>query len=432
MLNWIRKQFVKILIATGVIGVAFAASVEQPSEPPVVPISIVQQIEGLPVKERAIIKATEIAKLDFVGTYTDSTYGIRVEIQSINDIGGGIEIMVRAWKGVEQLGFGSDGSVDIERFLIWNPPILIADPTGDIVREWVDEDENIRIRRLTEDPLQAVRETLAHTIKIVGKTDGEIVEGKIGRTTSTFFPAAGANSPVDGEVIRNGQDVIWSTLRSGAGNASSDTGAEIDISHVDANATTNQYRGIERGIFLYDTSAIDDADAIDSATLSLYVTVKTNDHSGEASVNSASVIVASTPASDNALVDADYSQLGSTDFGRTQKQADLTLNAYEDVALNSSGLSNISKTGLSKFGATSGWDFDNLDPHNNGIIWASGGMQRIQVSSADVAGTTQDPKLVVEHSVAARRILHISYEWNTYFQYSALSATIPEVIGLKA
>src|SRR3989344_2016473 len=67
-------------------------------------------------------------KYNFPVQYTDPTYGVTREIQSVQKIEGGIEILARAWKDGKQLGFGKDGSVEIERFKIFNPPILVDDP----------------------------------------------------------------------------------------------------------------------------------------------------------------------------------------------------------------------------------------------------------------------------------------------------------------
>lgn len=114
------------------------------------------------------------------------------EVKEININGqSGIELFAKAWKGDKQLGFGKDGSVEIERFRIFNPPILVDDPNGDIVREWTDEKTGeLKQRKLREDPIEAIRQTVAHNVKIVGKENAQIVIGKIGNTTSTFYPDA--------------------------------------------------------------------------------------------------------------------------------------------------------------------------------------------------------------------------------------------------
>jgi hypothetical protein len=53
-------------------------------------------LEGKTADERADTKAEEIAKIFPVGEYTDATYGVTVEVQSIEKIERGIEIFARA------------------------------------------------------------------------------------------------------------------------------------------------------------------------------------------------------------------------------------------------------------------------------------------------------------------------------------------------
>src|SRR3990167_8130850 len=79
--------------------------------------------------DRAFLKTCEMAKrgTEFAGIYDSPQYGTRIEIISEVkniEINGqhGIELFARAWRGTQQLGFGSDGSVEIERFRIFNPP----------------------------------------------------------------------------------------------------------------------------------------------------------------------------------------------------------------------------------------------------------------------------------------------------------------------
>ena len=76
-------------------------------------------------KQKAKIKAKEICKVNHIGKTKRGN--LEVKIISIKEIEGGIEVMARAWKKGKQLGFGKDGSVDIERFNIYNPPVLVED-----------------------------------------------------------------------------------------------------------------------------------------------------------------------------------------------------------------------------------------------------------------------------------------------------------------
>ena len=147
--------------------------------------------------ERAEIKSKEISKLGIAGEYTSGD--LKIEIQSLSKIWGGIEVLVRAWKNEKQLGF--EGGVEIERIRVFNPPILVPDPLGDIIAEHTDPEGNLHIKRFKEDLLRAVQEDLAHTIRLVAKEGISITPGKVGSTVSTFFPDASVESTsVDGWV----------------------------------------------------------------------------------------------------------------------------------------------------------------------------------------------------------------------------------------
>src|SRR3990167_4451732 len=90
----------------------------------------------------------------------------------------------KVWKwtpGGKQVGFGKDGTVDIERFVFINPPILVSDPNGDIIREWTDDTTGeLKQRKLRESPQEALLQSLAHTISVKKEKFGSerIVRGK--------------------------------------------------------------------------------------------------------------------------------------------------------------------------------------------------------------------------------------------------------------
>ena len=168
----------------------------------------------------------------------------------------------------QQLGFGKDGSVEIERFRIFNPPVLVPDPNGEVVRESVDESTGKpKHRKYREDPVAALRKDLAHTISIVGKDGRSVVKGKVGNTTSTFRPAAGANTPVDGVITNAGS--VYSTVRdasSGTSVQQTDTDRNVIIHGLEFNDLHHK-----QGFFGFDMSAIG-SDEISSATFSLAAT----------------------------------------------------------------------------------------------------------------------------------------------------------------
>lgn len=215
---------------------------------------------------------------------------------------------------------------------------------------------------------------------------------------TTFYPDAHPESTsVDGLIQRDFVDESLATIRAGAGTSVFDALTAGSGVNIHASTTSNQYQVMARSIFLFDTSALPDGDDISGAVFSLTSIAKTDDLNGGASSNSVSVLVASTPASNTSLATSDYSQLGSTDFGRSVILDNIVSDGstYNDITINSTGRATISKTGITKFGLRFGWDFDNT---TTGLTWSSGDRTRVGWYYADEAGTSRDPKLVVTHA----------------------------------
>ena len=352
-------------------------------------------IQNLSAKGRSLIKSVEIAKLNHVGTFDDAKYGIRVEIQSLKaiEVNGshGVEIMARAWKGGKPLGFGKDGSVEIERFRIFNPPILVDDITGDIVKTSTDSlTVVVTTRKLKEDLIEAIRQSLSHTIKVVGKENTDVVIGKVGNTTSTFFPDAAG---VDGWAASNGANLTWANIRAASGDAADTTANPTWLAVVGSDAGAN-WRYMYRGLQIFDTSALPDTDTIDSATISGFGTTKQD----QLNVTPAVGVVQGTTASSTALANADYGSNvnNTTRFATDITYANFSTTAYNDWALNASGLAAISKTGVSKFCFRTAGDIDNVE-----YTLTASSISGFNINYSEEAGTTKDPKLVVVHSVAA-------------------------------
>ena len=209
-----------------------------------------------------------------------------------------------------------------------------------------------------------------------------------GFDTLTVYPAAGANSPVDGYVARGLVSETFATIHDGAGNSFSDTSEDL-YAYLEASSTSNQYADLERSIICWDTSALGASVEISSAIISLWDRGVKNIGLGNDNIH----ICASTPASTSSLAASDYANLGTTSFASLDV-ASHTSNAYNDFTLNASGLANISKTGISKFGVRLGWDLNNSFTG----VWAANDATFILYGAADIAGTTNDPTLVVTYS----------------------------------
>ena len=208
-------------------------------------------------------------------------------------------------------------------------------------------------------------------------------------TTSVFYPVAGSTTSeaIDGFGTRSLVDETFATIKGGSGTSVGYTGTATYTYALKASTTLDQFKQQIRSFFKFDTSAIG-SDTISDATISFYfASVKVND------LGSSDIVVTSSTGET-------YQDIGGLSFGSLSST---TTGVYNDVILNASGISNISKTGISRFGTTSAWD-------NSGSFdgtWvdseeSNGGLVR----TADQAGTTNDPKLTVEHTAGATTILN--------------------------
>lgn len=338
-------------------------------------------------EQKTLIKALEIDKAA-IGTRDTVVFGklqYDIEIVNIEQIEGGVQVFARAWtKEGKRIGFGLDGSVEIERFIIINPPILVPDVNGTV--KYKDGAGNVT-RSFREDPKLAVEQSIVHTISVMknAQTDTVITSGKVGNTTSTFYSAAGAVSPVDGNTYE-ARYTNWTTTRDSIDAYQVGvTASLVELRNSVGNGFSATNFNIIRGVHLFDTSSIPDTDNISSATFSVYGDACP----GCVGSNQTFYVVASTPASNDNLVLADIDNIGSVSFGLSGTFATAV---YNNVTLNSSGITGISKTSVSKFGVRGYYDFTNTVPVDAVTEFS------LNYFTADQAGTSQDPNLVVEHA----------------------------------
>jgi len=194
---------------------------------------------------------------------------------------------------------------------------------------------------------------------------------------------------VDGFVGRT-TDGTFAKIRAGAGETHDDSyGAGVTAMLMGA-ATPNIYKEMYRAIYLFDTSNLGNGATIISAVLSLY---PAGDKVGSLGKTDC-VLTSSNPASNVDLVNGDYSNVGDTVFTRITYD-NWSNSAYNDFVLDATGIANITKTGISKFGTKFGWDIDNSTV---GLIWGSGRILTFYTYKADNGGTTVDPKLVITYT----------------------------------
>ena len=199
-------------------------------------------------------------------------------------------------------------------------------------------------------------------------------------TTSTFTPS------MDGYINNASGSNTWSVSRDAAtGTGYNDTDVNTQT-YLVATTTTNEWNNIHRAVFLFDTSALPDGDVITDATFKFASTYVDSDFGQSA------VLILSNPASDTGLAAADFDAFTFTDQAARLPYASVNTggSVVNEMALNSTGLGNISKTGKSKFGVVGSADADDTPP-----TWVSGRDGWVQLKSMESATPAQ---LVVTHT----------------------------------
>lgn len=338
------------------------------------------EIEKAPVGMRATLKGQEIAKVVSVGEFTDGEF--RIEVTGVEAIEDGVQVFARAWKDGQQLGFGRDGTVDIERFRFFNPPVLVPDEEGDIIIESYSETRgSAHIQRFREDPLTALQQALFQVVSRSGREGVSIRQGSRGNTISTFYSEADPASVAgDARIANNGAGgVSYTTIQNAtAGSVVENSGQSAEVNNLKVGTA---YR-VSKFFVAFSTSAIPDTDMIASSTISYYAFDK-----GDADSDSFSV-VAATPASATTYITGDFDQASTTKLATDIPVSSVSTSAYTNFLLNSSGRANVSATDTSKFAFRLAKDISATQP--TGITYIDG-------RTSDVAGTTNDPKLTVEH-----------------------------------
>lgn len=344
-------------------------------------MAILKELEKLSKEERAVFKAREIAKTGFLPRR--KVEDLEIEVMNMEQEENVLSVYARVWDADGQMAFGRKGNVDIERFRIVNPPILVPDGTRN-----PKGDGGVGRSNYKEDPVQAVLLVVAHAAKIASKgiARGKIEKGKIGSTTDTFFPS------LDGRRYRAGAgiDESFTDIRSGADTGGSNSETDSFVPSIKATTTSGQYgtnAGMTRAYFTFNTAAIPDSNVISSATFSWKTDVNTGDDLG----------CALGLSSWNGTEGYALANWGSTQFCSNFAFASINTDGatYNNISLNASGIAAINKSGDTLLGFRLSNDIQNVAP-----TWVSGGENRTKVFWSEYSGsTTDDPKLTVVHDV---------------------------------
>jgi len=282
-------------------------------------------------------------------------------------------VYARAYSETNQLSFGKN--VDIEKFIIHNPPTLVPDPTGEIKRYLVTPDGKVKTFSYRYDPTEALNITLQEAVKEVS-TGNTPISGKIGQTTHVFYASSSAR------VSRLATDVTWSSAR--------DSSNAIDVNFTDAGyylaaeyRSTGKYE-VTRMLNVFPTFNITSSNQVDSAIFSLNfcgdnfgtdpigIEISTTTHNGDFDATDFSKMVINSPF-----------ELAS----RTSSFA--SANNYDNWTFSTSARATINTSTTTVIAVRMAKDIDNTTPTTRNY--------RCYYSS-NLGGTTQDPKLTITTS----------------------------------
>jgi hypothetical protein len=227
--------------------------------------------------------------------------------------------------------------------------------------------------------------------------DRWVPELSFGFATLTKYPDAHPETDtVDGYVggAFTAGVTDWATLIADPGGYAIDNALDEDYIYIASESTTPHWWACDRSIFLFNTADLTSGAAISAAALSLYGTLKADALGITPNID----IYTSAPASNTALATGDYDSLGSvSQTGSPITYAGYNASGYNDFTFNSTGIGNISKTSISKFGARNA----NYDVAATQPAWSASLVSQFNGYYADQTGTANDPKLVVTYSTAA-------------------------------
>lgn len=184
----------------------------------------------------------------------------------------------------------------------------------------------------------------------------------------------------------------WAAVHDAAtANYDWDATAQFIMVKIGSSASSDKWVDIIRIFTLFLTSSLGAGATISDSTLSGYGYAKADSGSWSPTIN----VYTSSPASNTAISDTDYDQVGTTAQCNTAKTySGFSITGYNDFTLNATGIGNINKTGVSKFGMREA----TYDVANSAPTWASDKACTLKFYAADNTGTDKDPKLVVTYT----------------------------------
>lgn len=352
--------------------------------------SINTVLETKSKEEQPKIKGCEIAKK--LEIKKEKRAEVEFEIVEVNPNDKGVEVFARVWdKDKKQFGFGDDGSVDIERFVFVNPPILVPDKAGSIVKtNPANYELGIPTTTTTyrEDPKEAILYALEKTIEVKQNkfTSEKIVVEKRGNTTYTIYPTADTNIWFSTNTIGTPTWAAWRGYTGSTGILTDYPSASIPLQEITKQSNCG-WRGT-RFYFSYDTSSV--SGTISAVSTSVTVQSQTNNSYNDGndfySITGASL---DTPGS---IGTGDFDSFSDTEMHDSGERKDMTgISGTQTWTFNSTGIAAINTSGYTDLALREGHDVLNSEPSGSCPTY-----NRTYFYMSEQTGTSTDPVLVIE------------------------------------
>ena len=382
-------------------------------------VTDVSKSERTRLKSYLIENDTTLGKYNSDGSTEVQSGEYEIEITEINvREEGGLEVFAKAWKNGKPLGFGKDGSVEIERFIIPDPPVLVpTDGVADYTRYHRSYDPktdtySTTTSKFVEDPKLALKEVISQNVQIVGKEGTKIERGKVGNTTyGPFYSGAGDGGLGSKDNIESTSALDWvaeqtETTADCTDYTSAFLGCNFGIGWFYKTTGSAYKYSLERVILQFDTSTIPDTYVVSSSTISAYP-----QSSGEINnvVDTGNDYIywcsGSTIAATSTLTANDFDNVCDSVGAPTEhtEQRDLSWissncsTSYCNFSVTEAGFANISKTGFDTWGGRIG---DDVTAEPSGTR-ANNDWNRVAFESSEETSTTKDPKIVIEAAAHA-------------------------------
>ena len=211
----------------------------------------------------------------------------------------------------------------------------------------------------------------------------------LGFDTLTVYPDADPESTsMDAHVLSLLTNETWDNVHTGTTTTSSDDSPALLLT-ISPGSSSDTWNRIYRTFTLFDTSALTSGVTVSNAVLSIYGYDKYDDTTVNPTIN----VYATTPASNTAIADSDFNNIGTVAQCDTAiTYAGFSTTGYNDFTLNATGIGNVSKTGISKFGLREViYDVADSAPTWNASLY-------VQFASRSADHGSDKPKLVVTYT----------------------------------